>query len=93
MSDDNIKKYGEVCFTLLNGTYIAGMDIPEGKYAKFIIFGNPERAVSEFWINFWEKFEKESYEIRNYTYDFEEYIDGDDYENMEIHIYIGIKYI
>ena len=32
MSDDNIKKYGEVCFTLLNGTYIAGMDIPEGKY-------------------------------------------------------------
>ena len=42
-------------------------------------------------INFWEKFEKESSEIRNYTYDFEEYIDGDDYENMEIHIYIGIK--
>lgn len=67
------------------------IDIPEGKYAKFIIFGNPERAVSEFWINFWEKFEKESSEIRNYTYDFEEYIDGDDYENMEIHIYIGIK--
>ena len=32
MSDDNIKKYGEVCFTLSNGTYIAGMDIPEGKY-------------------------------------------------------------
>lgn len=22
----------EVCFTLLNGTYTAGMDIPEGKY-------------------------------------------------------------
>jgi len=32
MSDDNIKKYGEVCFTLSNGTYTAGMDIPEGKY-------------------------------------------------------------
>lgn len=32
MSDDNIKKYGKVCFTLSNGTYTAGMDIPEGKY-------------------------------------------------------------
>ena len=32
MSDDNIKEYGEVCFTLSNGTYTAGMDIPEGKY-------------------------------------------------------------
>ena len=32
MFDDNIKKYGEVCFTLSNGTYTAGMDIPEGKY-------------------------------------------------------------
>lgn len=32
MFDDNIKKYGEVCFTLSNGTYTAGVDIPEGKY-------------------------------------------------------------
>lgn len=32
MIDDNLKKYGEVHFTLSTGTYIAGMDIPEGKY-------------------------------------------------------------
>ena len=67
------------------------IEIPEGKYAKFVIFGNPEKAVGEFWYKFWEEFGKEKSDIRNYTYDFEEYIAGNDYENMEIHIYISIK--
>ena len=61
------------------------IEIPEGKYAKFVIFGNPEKAVGEFWYKFWEEFGKEKSDIRNYTYDFEEYIAGSDYENTEIH--------
>ena len=74
------------------------IEIPEGKYAKFVIFGNPEKAVGEFWYKFWEEFGKEKSDMRNYTYDFEEYItkdnyeiSGESYENMEIHIYISIK--
>ena len=67
------------------------IQIPEGKYAKFIVIGNPEKAVGEFWYKFLEEFGKEKSDIRNYTYDFEEYIAGNDYENTEIHIYISIK--
>ena len=55
MSDDNIKKYGEVCFTLLNGTYITGMDIPEGKYKLVAKHGcgdvyssNEEMGINEY---------------------------------------------
>ena len=65
--------------------------IPKGRYAKFVIFGDPVKAVGEFWYKFWEEFGKEKSDIRNYTYDFEEYIAGNDYENTEIHIYISIK--
>ena len=67
------------------------LEIPKGKYAKFVIFGDPAKAVGEFWYKFWEEFVKEKSDIRNYTYDFEEYIAGNDYENTEIHIYISIK--
>ena len=70
---------------------MTSLEIPEGKYAKFVIFGNPVKAVGEFWYKFWEEFGKEKSDIRNYTYDFEEYIAGNDYENTEIHIYISIK--
>ena len=70
---------------------MTSLEIPEGKYAKFVIFGDPVKAVGEFWYKFWEEFGKEKADIRNYTYDFEEYIAGNDYENMEIHIYISIK--
>lgn len=67
------------------------LEIPKGKYAKFVIFGHPEKAVGEFWYKFWKEFGKESSDIRNYSYDFEEYVAGNDYENTEIHIYISIK--
>ena len=67
------------------------IEIPKGKYAKFVIFGHPEKAVGEFWYKFWREFGKEKSDIRNYTYDFEEYIAGNNPENMEIHIYISIK--
>ena len=70
---------------------MTSLEIPEGKYAKFVIFGNPVKAVGEFWYKFWEEFGKEKSDIRNYTYDFEEYIAGNDYENTEIYIYISIK--
>ena len=67
------------------------IQIPEGKYAKFIVIGNPEKAVGEFWNKFWEELADDFSDNRSYTYDFEEYIAGNDYENMEIHIYISIK--
>ena len=74
------------------------LEIPEGKYAKFIIIGNPEKAVGEFWYKFWEELADDFSDNRSYTYDFEEYItkdnyeiSGESYENMEIHIYISIK--
>ena len=67
------------------------VEIPKGKYAKFIIFGHSEKAVGEFWYKFGGEFGKEKSDIRNYTYDFEEYIAGNNPENMEIHIYISIK--
>lgn len=70
---------------------MTSLEIPNGKYAKFVIFGDPVKAVGEFWYKFWEEFGKEKSDIRNYTYDFEEYIAGNDYENTEIHIYISIK--
>ena len=74
------------------------IQIPEGKYAKFIIMGNPEKAVGEFWNKFWKELSEDFSDNRKYTYDFEEYItkdnyeiSGESYENMEIHIYISIK--
>ena len=74
------------------------IQIPEGKYAKFVITGNPEKAVGEFWNKFWKELSKDFSGNRRYTYDFEEYItkdnyeiSGESYENMEIHIYISIK--
>ena len=74
------------------------LEIPQGKYAKFVITGNPEKAVGEFWNKFWKELSKDFSDNRRYTYDFEEYItkdnyeiSGESYENMEIHIYISIK--
>ena len=74
------------------------IQIPEGKYAKFVITGNPEKAVGEFWDKFWKELSEDFSDNRKYTYDFEEYItkdnyeiSGKSYENMEIHIYISIK--
>ena len=77
---------------------MTSLEIPEGKYAKFVITGNPEKAVGEFWDKFWKELSEDFSDNRKYTYDFEEYItkdnyeiSGESYENMEIHIYISIK--
>ena len=53
---------------------------------------NPQTKVTNFWINFWKNFGEQGEKLeRTYTYDFEEYIAGDDPKNMEINIYIAVK--
>lgn len=61
-------------------TYI----IPSGKYAKFTIKGHVQTAVHDFWQNLWLLPLNRRFEA-----DFEVYT-GDDMENMQIEIYIGL---
>ena len=61
------------------------LTVPKGKYAKFIVKGHMQRAVSDFWQELW-KIDL----TRSYVCDFEEY-QNSDMENAEIHIYIGLK--
>lgn len=59
--------------------------IPEGKYAKFTVHGNMQ-AIAQFWSELWQR------KIdRRFDCDFEEYQEGDDMENMEVHVYISIN--
>ncbi|MDD3225657.1 MAG: GyrI-like domain-containing protein [Clostridium sp.] len=60
--------------------------IPAGKYAKFIVRGNMQTAVNEFWTKLWPMNLN-----RKYTSDFEEYKDVSDINNCEIHIYIALN--
>ena len=57
--------------------------IPAGNYAKFVVKGQMQKAVYEFW----QKHCQMNLE-RAYTCDFEEYINTD-IDNAEIHIYIS----
>lgn len=64
--------------------------IPAGKYAKFIVRGQMQKAVSDFWEQLWKiNFGDRNLE-RSYQCDFEEYQNGD-MENAEIHVYISVK--
>ena len=60
---------------------VAEQKIPEGKYAKFAVKGDPKTAVSSAWGEIW-KLDLD----RKYSCDFEEYM-----ENGEINIYIALK--
>lgn len=61
--------------------------IPKGKYAKFIITGDVQKAVGEAWEEIWQMNLK-----RKYDCDFEEYQELDENgQCKEIHIYIGIE--
>lgn len=60
--------------------------IPSGKYAKFIVKGNMQTVVGEFWAKLWAMDLN-----RKYTCDFEEYQNGDNTENCEIHMFISVK--
>lgn len=59
--------------------------IPAGKYAKFSVHGDMEKAVAEAWSEIW----KMNLE-RSFTGDFEEYLNND-WENADINIYIALK--
>ena len=60
--------------------------IMPGNYAKFIVHGDVQKAVGEFWMKLWEM----SLD-RKFGCDFEEYQPGEDMENAEIHIYISLN--
>jgi predicted transcriptional regulator YdeE len=61
--------------------------IPTGKYAKFIVKGDVQKAVYEFWNELWHMNLN-----RAYTSDFEEYqATSEDTRNAEIHIYISLR--
>lgn len=59
--------------------------IPAGKYAKFSVHGNMEKAVAEAWGKIWAMNLD-----RSFTFDFEEYLNCD-FENCDIDIYIALK--
>lgn len=59
--------------------------IPAGIYAKFIVRGNMQQAVADFWKELWEMNLD-----RSYVCDFEEY-QNNSIEDAEIHIYISLK--
>jgi len=61
--------------------------IPKGKYAKFVVVGDMQKAVAEVWNNIWNMNLD-----RKYTCDFEEYQpNSGDMQNQEIHVYIALK--
>lgn len=60
--------------------------IPAGKYAKFVVQGDVEQAVSEFWSKLWLMDLD-----RKYSCDFEEYQSDCEMSNAEIHIYIALN--
>lgn len=94
-SNENELEYNNLigCEVENKNTYISNnltrIIIPSGKYAKFTIYGNPNIEVTKFWNEFWGSFGNDL--DRLFSYDFEEYIQGNDNNNMEINIYIGIK--
>ena len=76
------------CETEGTGAVPAGTQvrtIPGGRYAKFVVTGDTQKVVAEFWEKLWEMNLP-----RSFNSDFEEY-QNNDMENAEIHIYIGLK--
>lgn len=79
-----------VCCEIQNISNLPAMvqveTIPTGKYAKFVVHGDMQKAVAEFWMKLW------SMNLdRKYSCDFEEYQSGCDMTNEEIHIYISLN--
>lgn len=81
-------------YTVITACEVSGGDVPEnfelrkipaGTYAKFVVKGHMVTAVQQFWKELW----KMNLE-RSFVCDFEEYQNAD-FENAEIHIYIGLK--
>ena len=59
--------------------------IPAGKYAKFSIHGDMQKAVAEAWERIWKMDLN-----RRFTGDFEEYLNSD-WENADINLFIAIQ--
>jgi predicted transcriptional regulator YdeE len=60
--------------------------IAAGNYAKFIVQGDVQQAVGDFWMKLWGmKLD------RKFGSDFEEYQPGEDMANAEIHLYISLN--
>lgn len=64
---------------------IAVKKISAGKYAKFVMEGNMDKIVGEFWQELWQMDLP-----RAFKSDFEEYQNAD-MEQAEIHFYISLK--
>lgn len=79
-----------VCCEIINTTDlpidINTQIIPAGKYAKFVVYGDVQQAVAQFWSKLWLMDLD-----RKYSCDFEEYQSGSDMTNAEIHIYISLN--
>ena len=58
--------------------------IPAGTYARFIVKGDVQKAVADFWQELWKMNLP-----RAYRYDFEEY-QNESMEEAEIHIYVSL---
>ncbi|WP_298483719.1 GyrI-like domain-containing protein [uncultured Ruminococcus sp.] len=80
-------------YTVMVACEVSGADvpgffvrkIPAGTYAKFIVKGHTVTAVQQFWQELWQMKLN-----RSFVCDFEEYQNAD-FENAEIHIYIGLQ--
>lgn len=73
--------------TCYESNHLPLLVIPKGKYAKFILTGNPQKVVGEFWTKLWNLNLN-----RAYIADFEEYQNNNnDINDQEIHIYISIN--
>lgn len=81
-------------YTVMVACEVSGADVPEqfsvrkipaGTYSKFIVKGHTVTAVQQFWQELWQMKLN-----RSFVCDFEEYQNAD-FENAEIHIYIGLQ--
>lgn len=60
--------------------------IEEGTYAKFIVKGNVKEACIQFWMGLGALNLD-----RKYGYDFEDYVNCEDMDHAEIHMYISLN--
>lgn len=67
------------------GDEYAVKTIPAGRYAKFVVKGDVQKALATFWQELWAMDLN-----RSFLADFEEYLEISDKE-AEIHVYIGLK--
>lgn len=62
------------------------VEIPAGRYARFVVRGDVQQAVAACWAEIW------SMDLpRSFTVDFEEYQPEGDMQNTVIHIYVALR--